>query len=62
MNSIKNYLSASYAELRKVIWPTRKQALILTGAVIGVSLLLGVYLTAFSYIYQNIIQKIVFKS
>ena len=41
---IRTYLTESYAELRKVAWPTRRTVLNLTGIVIGVSILVGVYI------------------
>lgn len=44
INRIRTYLTESYAELRKVAWPTRRTVLNLTGIVIGVSILVGVYI------------------
>ncbi len=40
----RTYLTESYAELRKVAWPTRRTVLNLTGIVIAVSILVGVYI------------------
>jgi preprotein translocase subunit SecE len=38
------YVTESWAELRKVIWPTRRQVVNLTLIVIGVSALVGAYI------------------
>ncbi len=62
MKKFTNYLTASWAELRKVVWPSRKHAIQLTGAVIIGAFLIGAYLTMFGYIYQSILQKLLFKS
>jgi preprotein translocase subunit SecE len=40
----RNYVIESWAELRKVMWPTRSQVVNLTLIVIGVSALVGVYI------------------
>jgi len=40
----RTYVTESWAELRKVIWPTRRQVVNLTLIVIGVSALVGAYI------------------
>ena len=40
----RNYVTESWAELRKVMWPTRSQVVNLTLIVIGVSALVGAYI------------------
>lgn len=62
MKKLTDYLTASYAELKKVIWPTRKVALQLTAIVIIGALLVGVYLTILGYGFQTALQKLLFKS
>ena len=57
-----NYFSASYAELKKVIWPSRKTGLILTAIVVVSALAVGIYLTILGYGFQTILQKLLFKS
>lgn len=37
------FLEGILEELKKVTWPTRKQAIRLTGIVIGISLIIGIY-------------------
>lgn len=42
--SIKpQFVEGIIEELKKVTWPTRKQAIRLTGIVIGISLIIGLY-------------------
>jgi preprotein translocase subunit SecE len=40
----RTYITESWAELRKVMWPTRPQVVNLTLIVIGVSALVGLYI------------------
>ncbi len=40
----RTYVTESWAELRKVIWPNRRQVVNLTLIVIGVSALVGAYI------------------
>lgn len=44
MRGFTNYIKNSVAEMQKVIWPTRKQAVRLTILIIVVSLVLGLIL------------------
>lgn len=62
MKRLTDYITASYAELRKVVWPSRKQAIQLTAAVIVGAFFIGIYLTLFGFLYQSILQKLLFKS
>ena len=61
MQKLIQYLSDSRQELRKVNWPTKKQALNYTLAVIifslAVSLFLGLLDIGFAYIIKLIIKK-----
>ncbi|MEI8072857.1 MAG: preprotein translocase subunit SecE [Candidatus Saccharibacteria bacterium] len=61
MNKLINYFKASYDELKKVIWPTRKVALQLTAVVIITALLVGLYLTILGYGFQSALEKLLFK-
>ncbi len=57
--SLIDYLKETRAELRHVSWATRRQAIVFTllviGISIGVSLFLGVFDAAFTYGLQKII-------
>ncbi len=62
INKITDYIKASYAELKKVVWPSRKVALQLTAAVIIGSLLVGLYLTLLGSGFQSLLQRLLFKT
>ncbi len=53
------YFKDVRAEMRHVSWPTRQQAIIYTGVVIGVSIAIAVYLGLWDYIFAAVIKKIV---
>lgn len=61
MNKLINYFSLSYAELRKVTWPTRRQALQLTVLVIMFSLVLAVIVGGFDAIIRALLQEVILK-
>jgi preprotein translocase subunit SecE len=61
INKITEYIKASYAELKKVVWPSRKVGLQLTAAVIIGSLLVGLYLTILGSGFQTLLQRLLFK-
>jgi preprotein translocase subunit SecE len=45
------------SELRKVTWPTREEAVRLTGMVIVVSATVGLFLGAVDYIFSNLVTR-----
>ena len=58
---IKQFLAESRNELRHVNWPTRAEAIRLTGIVITISLMLAVFLGACDYIFTYIIKNFIVK-
>ena len=44
------------AELKKVTWPTRKQALYYTAIVIGLALVVALLIGGFDYIFMKIME------
>lgn len=56
---IKNFFEESRQELRHVNWPTRQEAMRLTGIVIGISLGLAVFLGFFDYFFTNVIKSLI---
>jgi preprotein translocase subunit SecE len=56
---IVRYLRETRAELRKVTWPTRKEALNLTYIVLGVTFAFAVILGLLDWILSQIFQLIV---
>ena len=53
---IKRFFTESWTELRHVNWPTRQEAVRLTGIVIGMSLGLAVFLGLFDYLFTTILK------
>ena len=51
----QQFISQSIAELRKVVWPDRKQVIKMTGIVIGVSLVTGLFIGGLDYLFTNLI-------
>lgn len=59
MNSLGNYLRATAAELKQVSWPSRETAIAYVAIVIGVSVLVSLFLGAFDFLFQRIIDIII---
>ena len=49
------YFKNLKAEFRKIIWPDKKRALKQTGAVVGVSVVLGVIIAILDAVYRFIL-------
>jgi preprotein translocase SecE subunit len=56
----RTFLRSSWAELRRVQWPDRKQLSTMTSIVIGFVIIAGVYLGAIDWVAQRIVNFIVF--
>ena len=54
-----NYFKEVRAEMKHVAWPTRRQAIIYTIVVIGVSLATAVYLGLLDYIFSALIKLVI---
>jgi preprotein translocase subunit SecE len=52
MNKLTTYLHESIAEMKKVVWPTKKQTTTYTLIVIGLSLGIAFILGALDYIFN----------
>jgi preprotein translocase subunit SecE len=53
-NRIVQYVRETWFELRKVSWPTRREAINLTGIVIAVTTFLAIVLGAMDWVYSAI--------
>jgi preprotein translocase subunit SecE len=51
MNRIKQFFEEARTEFRHVNWPTRSEAVRLTGVVIALSVGIAVFLGAFDYLF-----------
>jgi len=58
-SKIINYLKASREELKKVIWPTKRETIQHTLLVIGISLGLAAILGILDYIFSWVIEQII---
>jgi len=58
MKRLLRYLSGSYQELRRVIWPTRQQAIFLTGVVLAFTAILAAYLAGFDLLFRTALEKL----
>lgn len=56
---IITYLRETRAELKKVSWPTRQEALNLTYIVLGVTLAFAVFLGILDWVFSQLFQLIV---
>jgi len=61
MKPILNYFSASWAEIRKVTWPTRPQLVKLTIVVIVFATVLSLTLGAIDFGFSTLLKMIVTK-
>ena len=61
MRPLFAYFSASRAELAKVSWPNRRQAIRLTLMVIGFAVGFAAVLGTIDYVFSTILQKVILK-
>lgn len=52
-NAIVNYLKETRAELRKVTWPSREEAINLTAIVVVVTIAMAIFLGAVDYLFSK---------
>lgn len=50
-----NFFGESYAEFKKVDWPSKEETIRLTGFVIGASLLVGLFVAGIDYIFKELL-------
>jgi preprotein translocase SecE subunit len=55
VTSVKNFITETYSEFGRVQWPDRKQGLRLTIYVIGASLIVGLFVSGFDYIFKELL-------
>jgi preprotein translocase subunit SecE len=55
---MRRYLGESWAELKKVAWPTRETVIRLTLLVIGVSVIVGLYIFALDQIFNTLLNVV----
>ncbi len=52
ITSVKNYFVGSYAEMKKVTWPTKNQTINYSLLVIGMSIGLALFFAALDYVFN----------
>ena len=62
MNKITQFFKEAKAELSKVNWPNRQQAINYTLTVIGISVALAIFLGSLDYFFEYIIRTFILKS
>jgi len=58
MQKLINYIKESKAELKKVAWPSREQAIQSTILVIAISILTAVFLGGTDYLLNMILERV----
>ncbi|MFA5128800.1 MAG: preprotein translocase subunit SecE [Patescibacteria group bacterium] len=56
-NKLTNYFRDSYRELKKVVWPTKRETINHTLVVIGISLGVAIFLGALDFLFTRILEK-----
>lgn len=57
--SLNRYLKESITELKKVVWPTKKEVIKMTGIVIAVSLIVGIFIGGLDLFFTKIVSLII---
>jgi len=55
------YIKETRAEMKHVNWPTRKQAIAFTVAVISISVAVALFLGLFDYLFSTILKAFILK-
>jgi preprotein translocase subunit SecE len=59
LTGIRSYITESWAELKKVAWPTRETVIRLTLLVVGVSLVVGIYIFVLDRIFNTLVDQVI---
>lgn len=59
VESIKTYLLGSYAEMRKVTWPTKQQTINYSLLVVGLSVGTALFFVVLDFVFNFGIEKII---
>ena len=58
LTGIRRYVAESWAELKKVAWPTRETVIRLTLLVVAVSLAVGIYIFVLDTIFNTLVEQV----
>lgn len=56
MDRVRSFVVEAWAELKKVVWPTRNQIRDLTAAVFVVAIVAGAYIFGLDWVYATIVR------
>ncbi len=59
MEKIKNYIKESYAEMKKVTWPSKKETYQYTLLVIAISISVAIFLFSLDQIFDNLLRNFI---
>lgn len=59
VTAIKNYFISSYAEMKKVSWPSKKQTVNYSLLVIGLSVGMAIFFAVLDYVFNLGIEKMI---
>jgi preprotein translocase SecE subunit len=62
MHALLKYFKESWQELEKVSWPDRNTTMRLTGAVIVLSAIVGIYIAAADFILVELLDRVILSS
>ena len=58
LTGLRRYLTESWAELKKVVWPTRETVIRLTVLVVAVSVAVGIYIFVLDRIFNTLVDQV----
>lgn len=61
MRSVVTFISEVRSELSKVTWPKKNEVVRLTSTVFIVSIIVGLYVGGFDYLFTTVLTKIISK-
>lgn len=61
VQKLTRYIKDSWVELQKVTWPSRKQAIKLTVAVLVFSIVFALYIALLDGLFSQLLQKLILK-
>jgi preprotein translocase subunit SecE len=59
MSTPFSFLLETREELKKVIWPTRQEVIRLTGVVIGVSAIVGLFIGGLDFVFTKLLSLLI---
>jgi preprotein translocase subunit SecE len=59
MSALISYLKNVQGELKHVVWPNRKQAVIHTILIIVISAAVALYISGLDYVFTNVVNRLV---